>query len=293
MKCSKLLFLLTLLGSFTLVSGQKASITGVVLGINDEPLSNVNITTKGHGTYTDSTGFYLLEVIPDKEITIIFTHLGHKNVILENLILSTNETFEFNPVMKTDVIQVDGVEVTATGEKSAEGITTISAKLVRKIPGANAGVENVLKLLPGVSSNNELSTQYFVRGGNYDENLVYINDIEVYRPFLVRSGQQEGLSFVNSDMVQNLEFSAGGFQAHYGDKLSSVLDITYKNPTEFGLNLEASFLGGGITLETLSENKNFTSVTGLRYRNNSLLVNSQQTNTNFTPAFADLQTYLT
>jgi len=293
LKCSKLLFLFTLLGSLTLVSGQKASITGVVLGVNDEPLSDVNITTKGHGTYTDSTGFYLLEVIPDKEITIIFTHLGHKNVILENLILTTNETFEFNPVMKTDVIQVDGVEVTATGEKSAEGITTISAKLVRKIPGANAGVENVLKLLPGVSSNNELSTQYFVRGGNYDENLVYINDIEVYRPFLVRSGQQEGLSFVNSDMVQNLEFSAGGFQAHFGDKLSSVLDITYKNPTEFGLNLEASFLGGGITLETLSKNKNFTSVTGLRYRNNSLLVNSQQTNTNFTPAFADLQTYLT
>jgi hypothetical protein len=275
------------------VSGQKASITGVVLGINEEPLSNVNITTEGHGTYTDSTGFYLLEVIADKEITIIFTHLGHKNVILENLILSTNETFEFNPVMKTDVIQVDGVEVTATGEKSAEGITTISAQLVRKIPGANAGVENVLKLLPGVSSNNELSTQYFVRGGNYDENLVYINGIEVYRPFLVRSGQQEGLSFVNSDMVQNLEFSAGGFQAHYGDKLSSVLDITYKNPTEFGLNVEASFLGGGITLETLSKNSNFSSVTGLRYRDNSLLVNSQQTNTNFTPAFADLQTYLT
>ncbi len=275
------------------MNGQKASITGVVLGVNDQPLSNVNITAKGYGTYTDSTGFYLMNVIPDEEITVIFTHLGHKNVILENLILTTNETFEFNPIMKTDVIQVDGVEVTATGEKSAEGITTISPQLVLKIPGANAGVENVLALLPGVSSNNELSTQYFVRGGNYDENLVYINGIEVYRPFLVRSGQQEGLSFVNSDMVQNLEFSAGGFQAHYGDKLSSVLDITYINPTEFGLNVEASFLGGGITLETISKNRNFTSLTGLRYRNNSLLVNSQQTNTNFTPAFADLQTYLT
>ena len=235
----------------------------------------------------------MLEVIADKEITIVFTHLGHKNVVLEDLILTTNETFEFNPVMKTDVIQVDGVEVTATGEKSAEGITTISAQLVRKIPGANAGVENVLKLLPGVSSNNELSTQYFVRGGNYDENLVYINGIEVYRPFLVRSGQQEGLSFVNSDMVQNLEFSAGGFQAQYGDRLSSVLDITYKTPSEFGLNIEASFLGAGLTLETNSKNKKFTSISGLRYRDNSLLVNSQQTNTNFTPAFADLQTYLT
>lgn len=293
MKCSKLLLLFILFGTISLLRGQKATITGVVLGVNDEPLSNVNISAKGIGTYTDSTGFYLLEVTADMEITVTFSHIGHKNVILENLILTTNETFEFNPVMKTDIIQVDGVEVTATGEKSTEGITTISAQLVRKIPGANAGVENVLKLLPGVSSNNELSTQYFVRGGNYDENLVYINGIEVYRPFLVRSGQQEGLSFVNSDMVQNLEFSSGGFQAHYGDKLSSVLDITYKNPSEFALNIDASFLGGGITLETISKNRNFSSVSGVRYRDNSLLVNSQQTNTNFTPAFADVQTYLT
>ncbi len=293
MRCSKLLLLFILFSTISFLRGQKASITGVVLGVNDEPLSNVNITTKGNGTYSDSTGFYLLEVIADEEITVTFSHLGHKNVILEKLILTTNETFEFNPVMKTDIIQVDGVEVTATGEKSAEGITTISAQLVRKIPGANAGVENVLKLLPGVSSNNELSTQYFVRGGNYDENLVYINGIEVYRPFLVRSGQQEGLSFVNSDMVQNLEFSSGGFQAHYGDKLSSVLDITYKNPSEFALNIDASLLGGGITLETISKNRNFSSVTGVRYRDNSLLVNSQQTNANFTPAFADVQTYLT
>ncbi|WP_297797112.1 carboxypeptidase-like regulatory domain-containing protein [uncultured Eudoraea sp.] len=293
MKCSNLLLLLTLFGSLSLLRGQKATITGVVLGTNDKPLSNVNITAEGSGTSTDSSGFYLLEVIADKKITVIFSHIGHKNVILEDLILTTNETFEFNPVLKTDAIQVDGVEVTATGEKSAEGITTISTKLARKIPGANAGVENVLKLLPGVSSNNELSTQYFVRGGNYDENLVYINDIEVYRPFLIRSGQQEGLSFVNSHMVQNLEFSSGGFQSVYGDRLSSVLDITYKNPSEFGLNVEASFLGAGITLETISKNRNFTSVTGLRYRDNSLLVNSQQTNTNFTPVFADLQTYLT
>ena len=145
MKCFKLLFLLSLFGSLATIRGQKAAITGVVLGANDEPLSNVNITTKTNGTYTDATGFYLLEVTADKEITIIFTHLGHKNVVLENLILSTNETFEFNPVMKTDVIQVDGVEVTATGEKNAEGITTISPQLVRKIPGANAGVENVLQ----------------------------------------------------------------------------------------------------------------------------------------------------
>ena len=105
-------------------------------------------------------------------------------------------------------------------------MTHIEPQTVRLIPGANAGVENIIKTLPGVYSNNELSTQYNVRGGNYDENLVYVNEIEIYRPFLIRSGQQEGLSFTNTDMVGNIDFSAGGFQSKFGDKLSSVLDIT-------------------------------------------------------------------
>ncbi|WP_276391300.1 TonB-dependent receptor [Eudoraea chungangensis] len=292
MNWPKLFLTISLLGFIGPLWGQKATVTGVVLNEKKEPVANVNIESQGKGTSTDDTGFYLLEVLADIEITISFSHMGHKNVILENLILTTNETFEFNPVMKTDVQQIDGVEVTATGEKSVEGITTIAADLVRNIPGANAGVENVLKLLPGVSSNNELSTQYAVRGGNYDENLVYINDIEVYRPFLIRSGQQEGLSFVNSTMVESLEFSSGGFQANYGDKLSSVLDITYKRPSEFALSVDASLLGASLTAETISKNRNFTSITGARYRNNSLLVNSQDTNANFTPIFADVQTFL-
>ena len=273
--------------------GQTATITGVVLDENSKPLGNVNISSIANGTFTDSNGFYLLKVIADTENTITFSHLGHKNIVIQRLILTTNETYEFNPVMKIEVQQVDGVVVTPTGEKSVDGIATISPETVRKIPGANAGVENVLKLLPGVASNNELSTQYAVRGGNFDENLVYINDIEVYRPFLVRSGQQEGLSFVNSDMVQRLEFSPGGFQARYGDKLSSVLDISYKNPTEFGLAISASLLGVNGTVETLSKNKNFSGIMGVRYRDNSLFVKSQQTQTNYNPAFADLQTYLT
>jgi hypothetical protein len=162
--------------------------------------------------------------------------------------------------------------------------------MIRKIPGANAGIENILKSLPGVNSNNELSTQYAVRGGNYDENLVYVNEIEVYRPFLIRSGQQEGLSFTNIDLVQNVDFSAGGFQAKFGDKLSSVLDITYRKPIKFGASLEASFLGGSVAVDAVSKDKKWSAVTGIRYRNNSLLVNSQETQTNFTPSFADIQT---
>lgn len=275
------------------LKAQKATITGVVLNEGNEPLSNVNISSSTDGTSTKTDGFYALSITADQATTITFSHLGHKNVVLENLVLNTNETYEFNPVMKTDTIQVDGVTVTPTGEKSVDGILVVPPKVIRNIPGANAGVENVLKLLPGVASNNELSTQYSVRGGNYDENLVYVNEIEVYRPFLIRSAQQEGLSFVNSDMVQNVKFSAGGFQAKYGDKLSSVLDITYKNPADFGVQIDLSLLGASSTVETVSKNKNFSSISGLRYRNNALLVNSQQTKTNFNPKFIDLQSYLT
>lgn len=283
---------ITLLGPLCFFA-QTATITGVVLDEDDNVLSQVNITTENNGTSTDENGFYVLQIVADTQTTITFSHLGHEKVELQNLILNTNETFEFNPVLKTDAIQIDGVVVTSSGNRSIEGIINIAPQVVRKIPGANAGVENVLKLLPGVSSNNELSTQYSVRGGNYDENLVYVNDIEVYRPFLIRSGQQEGLSFANSNMVQNLSFSVGGFQAKYGDKLSSVLDITYKKPTSFGLQVDASLLGASATVEAISKNKKLSTITGIRYRDNSLLVNSKQTKTNFNPTFADFQSYST
>ncbi|MBS9461506.1 TonB-dependent receptor plug domain-containing protein [Flagellimonas sp. 389] len=273
--------------------GQTANLVGTVLDENNKPLSDVNISTGKIGTTTSANGYFLLELTADIKNTITFSHLGHKDIVLKNLVLTTNETFEFNPVMKATVIQVAGVEVSPTGKKSVEGITTIPPEIIRNIPGANAGVENILKLLPGVSFNNELSTQYNVRGGNFDENLVYVNGIEVYRPFLVRSAQQEGLSFVNSNLISELEFSAGGFQAKYGDRLSSVLDITYKNPVGFGLRVDASLLGASTTLETASKNKRFTSITGVRYRDNSLFVNSQQTETNLTPIFVDVQSYLT
>nr|WP_298999443.1 carboxypeptidase-like regulatory domain-containing protein [uncultured Allomuricauda sp.] len=272
---------------------QDAIITGIVLDENQIPLSGVNITSRNQGTSTDESGYYLLRITAEIKTTVRFTHIGHKEVVLEDLVLTTNETFEFNPVLKTDAIQIAGVSVSPSGEKRVDGITTIAPEIVRNIPGANTGVENILKLLPGVSFNNELSTQYNVRGGNFDENLVYVNGIQVYRPFLVRSAQQEGLSFVNSDMVTDVYFSSGGFQAKYGDKMSSVLDISYKEPTAFGLRVQGSLLGASSTLETISKNKKWTTLTGVRYRDNSLFVNSQQTNTNFNPSFLDLQNFMT
>jgi len=275
------------------ILAQTATLTGVVLDEESKPLANVNITCAESGTTTDENGAYLLQLVADQENTVRFSHLGHKDVVLQNLILQTNETYVFSPVMKTDAIQIDGVEVLPSGQKSVTGIVTVDPALASKIPGANAGVETILKLLPGVSFNNELSTQYNVRGGNFDENLVYINGIEVYRPFLVRSAQQEGFSVVNSSMIEQLKFSAGGFQSKYGDRLSSVLDISYKTPTAYALRLNASLLGGGATLETRSKNKSFSTISGFRYRNNALLINSQQTQTNVNPSFIDFQSFLT
>ena len=289
MKLKNLLFTIVLLFIGNFVFAQFARVKGIILDENNKPVENVNISYQTKSTITNSNGFYSLTVPANKKITLIFSHISLKKTTA-TLELKTNEDFEFNVTMNDNAEQMGEVIVTAKNRKRIQGITTIEPEMIRKIPGANAGVENILKTLPGVYSNNELSTQYAVRGGNYDENLVYVNEVEVYRPFLVRSGQQEGLSFTNTDLVQNVDFSAGGFQSKYGDKLSSVLDITYRRPTKFGISTEASLLGGSLAIDAVSKNQKWSAITGIRYRDNSLLVNSQQTETNFKPTFADLQT---
>lgn len=259
---------------------------------NNAPLSGVNVTYNDAGTISNLNGFYLLEIPSNEEVIVTFSHVGHKNVRLR-FNLSPNEDYELNPVLRTDVEQIPEVVISGRENKRVEGVTTISPEVIRKMVGANAGVENLLKSLPGVNGNDELSTQYAVRGGNYDENLVYVNEIEIYRPFLIRSGQQEGLSFVNSDLTSNVDFSAGGFQAKYGDKLSSVLDITYRRPVDFGASLDVSFLGASASVEGISKNGRLSGIMGIRYRDNSLFVEAKQTETNYRPKFADAQTYLT
>jgi hypothetical protein len=280
-------FIASLLGFFSFA--QSARVKGVILDINNQPIENVNVSCSGSRTQSNVNGFYLLKIPEDQKVTVVFTHVSMKKATVF-LALKANEEHELNLVMNDQQEQIGEIIVSSNNRKRVEGITTIAPEVIRKIPGANAGIENILKTLPGVNSNNELSTQYAVRGGNYDENLVYVNDIEIYRPFLIRSGQQEGLSFTNTDLVQNVDFSAGGFQAKFGDKLSSVLDITYRKPSKFAATLEASFLGGSFSVDAISKNRKWTAMTGVRYRNNSLLVKSQDTETNYTPTFADVQT---
>ncbi len=278
-----------LLFSFQFGFAQNARIKGVILNESGQAVPEVNVTSVEKSTKTNENGFYQLVVPANKKIQVVFTHITLKKYTV-SLELKPNEDYEFNPQLSDKAESLGEVTVTAGNRKRIQGITVIDPEVIRKIPGANAGIENIIKTLPGVNSNNELSTQYSVRGGNYDENLVYVNEVEIYRPFLIRSGQQEGLSFTNTDLVQNVDFSAGGFQAKYGDKLSSVLDISYRKPSRFGLATEASFLGGSVAVDAVSKNKKWSGLAGLRYRDNSLLVNSQETSTNFRPTFADVQT---
>ena len=284
-------FIIIFFSFISVTLAQTGTLKGVVKDENNNPIEDVTITFGSRGTTSNTRGEYTLEIPSGKLITLSFSHVSFITFTKRIKVLK-NKTINFSPKLISKTEKIDEV-VVKDKKNEAEGIDKVTVKTVKNLPSANPSIESTLKNIGlGVSSNNELSTQYNVRGGNYDENLVYVNGIEVYRPFLVRSGQQEGLSFVNPNLTYNVKFSAGGFQAKYGDKLSSVLDITYKKPQQFGIAIEASLLGGSATYENLSVNKKFTSLIGIRYRNNSLFVNSKDIETNFKPNFTDVQAYM-
>ncbi len=180
----------------------------------------------------------------------------------------------------------------ATGRTNDVTNVKISAKEAKAVASISGGIEGLIKTLPSVNSNTELSSQYMVRGGNYDENLIYINDIEIYRPFLIRNSQQEGMSIINPDMVSAVNFSAGGFEAKYGDKMSSALNIYYREPEKFEVSGEASLIGGRLTTGLASKNKKFTALFSGRYRNTNLVLNTLNEDTDFNPTYWDFQSYL-
>lgn len=295
-------WLLTILIIFATVAvaQNKATVFGKVTNEKGKPLAFVNIGIAGlpGGTVTNSKGKFELEIPADIEVFIAFSFIGYAKEI-EQVILQAGEKFEVNKRMVKTSQELPPVEVEDENSR-ATNLTPIDPKIIFRVPTAGDGVPTLIKTQAGVSSSNELSSQYSVRGGNFDENLVYVNDIEVYRPFLIRSGQQEGLGFVNADLVSSLQFSAGGFDAKYGDKMSSVLDIKYKKPTEFGGSASLSLLGGafhieGSTSKKTDDNKTehkFSYLLGVRHKTNQYLLNSLETKGDYKPAFTDVQTYL-
>jgi len=289
-----IVFVLFLSTTGLFAQSNNATLFGKVTDGTGKPLELANISLKNStiGTISNRDGEYLLRIPAKKSVTIVYSSIGYQTV--EKIVNATEEQrLELNISVKQIDQEIGEVQITQH-RRNKTNMDRIDSKYLSSMTDAGTGgVEALIKTLPGVSTNNELSSQYSVRGGNFDENLVYVNDIEVYRPLLIRAGQQEGMSFINSDMVSSIEFSAGGFDAKYGDKMSSVLDIKYRKPTEFAGSASASFLGGALQLEDLSKNGKFSHITGIRYKTNRYLLGSLDEKGEYDPRFVDIQTYLT
>ncbi len=289
---SKKVYTLFLLLFSIVVFGQTATISGTIKDEEGEVVNGAIIAVLEDGaknTITNSTGYYTLEIPANRAITISVYNLSYKQ-INKKITAQEGEKIVYNPkLVAKNIIDVQIVHET---NRDIE-MTSIDPKNIFQIPSPTGNLEDIIKTQMGVSSNNELTSGYSVRGGNFDENLVYVNDIEVYRPFLARSGQQEGMSFANPDMVSNINFSAGGFEAKYGDKLSSVLDITYKKPQSFAGTVSGSFMGGSLHLQGVTKNRLLAWSVGSRYKSNAYLLKSMDTKGEYRPRFYDVQTFLT
>jgi len=287
------LTILLLLGSMSLFSQNKSAvINGKLVDENDKPISRVSVVILGRssGTTTNDSGYFNIKVPAGRSFALVFTFTGY-NEVQKNFFLSDGEEEKITVQMEKGSKTLKTVVVGEDKERTETGLTKINPKNAIILPSTTGGVEALIKILVG--SNNELTSQYSVRGGNYDENLIYINDFEIFRPYLVRSGQQEGLSFINPELAKNVNFYTGGFQAKFGDKMSSVLDIQYKKPSGFGGSGYVSLLEQGMHLEGAARNGKITYLVGVRNRSNKNLLKSQETTGSYIPSSTDVQGFIT
>jgi hypothetical protein len=275
-------------------SAQKktAFVSGTVVDEDDKPLTKVSVIILGKtiGLVTNDSGYFRITVPAEKTFALVFSHTGYAEM-QKNFFLSENENEKITMRMVRAGTTLETVVIAEEKERKELGLTKINPKNALVLPSTVGGIEGLIKILVG--SSNELTSQYSVRGGNYDENLIYLNDFEIFRPYLVRSGQQEGLSFINPEMAKNVNFYNGGFQAKYGDKMSSVLDIQYKKPKEFGGSVYISLLEQGFHLEGSAKKEKITYLIGLRNKSNRNLLSSQETKGSYIPSATDLQAYIT
>ena len=267
-------------------------LSGTVTDEQNKPLSGVSVTILGRqtGTSTTDSGTFQLRVPAGRTFALIFSSTGYRSV-QRNFLLKERQNQYIEIRLEHEEGNLDSVVITDQQQRREAGLISINPKASANLPSPVGGIESLIKIFVG--SNNELTSQYTVRGGNYDENLIYVNDFEVFRPYLVRSGQQEGLSFINPELARNVNFYNGGFQARYGDKMSSVLDIQYRRPISFHGSVYLSFLEQGLHLEGSSKNKKFTYLAGIRNRTNRNLFRSQETKGNYVPSSSDIQALFT
>jgi len=273
------------------VFSQSAKLKGRIVDESGMPVEFANVSVEKHsiGIASDRFGTYSLVVPANEKLTISISCMGYESQTIEKQFSSGQIVSESFVLKKaTNYLPEMAVEDKMDRHNS---LVRLNPEISTNIP-TSGGFEDVIKTLPGVSSNNELSSQYSVRGGNFDENLVYVNDIEIYRPLLIRSGQQEGLSFINSDLISSVVFSSGGFEAKYGDKMSSVLDIKYRKPSKTAGSFTASLLGVNAHFEGVSKDHRFRHLTGIRYKSTKYVLGSMDTEGAYDPRFTDIQTYL-
>jgi len=270
-----------------------ATVVGKITDNENEPIEDVSISILGSSqssTFTNAKGEFSYTIPSNIDVTLVYYHLNY-SLTQRTVKLGTGEKMDISKRLTSKELTIGVVEITS--ENRFKDLTSLDPINVTHIPTASQDFNAILFTLPGVSNRNELSSSYSVRGGNFDENLVYVNGIEVYRPFLTRSGQQEGLSFINPDLVASILFSAGGFEAKYGDKMSSVLDVQYRKPRKFAGTVSGSLLGSNLHLEGASKNYRFTWLVGARYKTNKYLLGKTDSKGDYKPFFADLQVYTT
>ncbi len=275
-----------------LLFAQRVTVSGIVSDPAGLPIELATIQERGtvNGTMTNEKGKYTISVSRNDSATLVFSCLGYSRTEIK--IESPQEDMVVNVRMRPQSYELETAVITRSRiqTNTMERINMGQGRL--SVDATGGSVESfVMTAGTGVSSTNELSTQYSVRGGNYNENIVYVNGIEVYRPLLVRSGQQEGLSFINPDLTEAVQFSSGGFDARYGDKMSSVLDITYKKPEKLEGGVTASMLGGNVYLGSVFGK--FTQITGFRYKRGTTLLSTLDTKGDYNPSVMDLQTLMT
>lgn len=273
------------------VAADNVRISGKVTDNEGKPVEfgTVRIAGTAIGTNTDLKGLYSLSVAERDTLQVVFSCIGFKTV--NHKLINPKGDLTLNVKLFPDDVVLQEVEVTGF-RNNINGMQSIDAESFKLSPDVSGGsVEAMITTMAGVNSSNEMSSQYSVRGGSFDENSVYINGVEIYRPQLVRSGQQEGLSIINPDMVGNIRFSTGGFPARYADKMSSALDITYREPEAFEAALSASLMGGSLTVGTNSGR--FSMLHGLRFKKNNSLLSSLETRGEYDPLYFDYQTNMT
>ncbi len=274
-----------------LSQAKNATIKGKIIDEDENPLAGVSIRilTKSEGSISDDKGNFKLIVPANKLVAVIFSSTGYKS-IQKNFNLRYTQIEKITITLQRASDTLKDVTVKSNYEQRQSGSIAIDPSKTLLNPSPNNSIESLLKFFVGSSS--ELTSQYSVRGGSYDENLIYVNDFEVYRPYLIRNGQQEGLSFINPELTGNVKFYVGGFQAKYGDKMSSVLDITYKKPKEFGGSAYIGLLEQGFHIAGITNNKKLSYLFGVRNRSNRNLLSSQETKGNYVPSSSDVQALL-